>query len=326
MLGRRARQSAWRSRAAPARQTPATTASPRPTSSPTDGPAGAGQAAPHRAQARSTARSTRARCRTWHASRTCPAPTTACSCRTTPRSSCATTLSRVPGVGDVVVRGVGAYAMRVWLDPDKLAARKLTTQDVIAALQRQNVQVAAGQVGQPPNPSGPAVPVTVTTLGRLTDPEQFEEIILKSGAGGQIGLPARRGRRRTRRPDLRLVRVAQRLRRRRTSSSTSSPARTPSTWPRASARRWSGSSRRSRRAWSTRIPFDTTKFVDVGDQRGVPDARRGRRSRADRDPGLPPELAGAARPGDHGARSRSSARSRSCRSWASRSTCSRCSA
>src|SRR4051794_20842891 len=95
-------------------------------------------------------------------------------------------LSRVPGVGDVMVRGVGSYAMRVWLDPDKLAARQLTTQDVEAALARQNVQVAAGQVGQPPNPSGQAFQMTVTTLGRLTDPEQFEGIVVKSGGAGQI--------------------------------------------------------------------------------------------------------------------------------------------
>jgi HAE1 family hydrophobic/amphiphilic exporter-1 len=95
-------------------------------------------------------------------------------------------LSRVPGVGDVNVRGVGAYAMRVWLDPDKLAARQLTTQDVAAALARQNVQVAAGQVGQPPNPSGQVFQMTVTTLGRLTDPAQFEGIVIKSGGAGQI--------------------------------------------------------------------------------------------------------------------------------------------
>jgi hydrophobic/amphiphilic exporter-1 (mainly G- bacteria), HAE1 family len=95
-------------------------------------------------------------------------------------------LSRVNGVGDVMVRGVGAYAMRIWLDPDKLAARQLTTQDVAAALTRQNVQVAAGQVGQPPNPSGQTFQMTVTTLGRLTDPAEFEGIIVKSGGAGQI--------------------------------------------------------------------------------------------------------------------------------------------
>jgi hydrophobic/amphiphilic exporter-1 (mainly G- bacteria), HAE1 family len=95
-------------------------------------------------------------------------------------------LSRVPGVGDVNVRGVGAYSMRVWIDPDKLASRQITTQDVVAALSRQNVQVAAGQIGQPPNPPGQAFQLTVTTLGRLSDPAQFEGIVLKSGAGGQI--------------------------------------------------------------------------------------------------------------------------------------------
>jgi HAE1 family hydrophobic/amphiphilic exporter-1 len=95
-------------------------------------------------------------------------------------------LSRVNGVGDVMVRGVGNYAMRVWLDPDKLANRQLTTQDVVAALARQNVQVAAGQVGQPPNPSGQAFQMTVTTQGRLSDPKEFEGIVLKSGGGNQI--------------------------------------------------------------------------------------------------------------------------------------------
>jgi len=95
-------------------------------------------------------------------------------------------LSRVVGVGDVVVRGVGAYAMRIWLNPDKLAARQLTTEDVLAALRRQNVQVAAGQVGQPPNPSGQRFQLTVTTLGRLSDAEQFDGIIVKSGGAGQI--------------------------------------------------------------------------------------------------------------------------------------------
>src|SRR5215207_2308472 len=95
-------------------------------------------------------------------------------------------LSRVKGVGDVLVRGVGAYSMRVWLDPDKLAARKLTTEDVLAALRRQNVQVAAGQIGQPPNPAGQRFQYTVTTLGRLSDPEEFKNVIIKSGSGGQV--------------------------------------------------------------------------------------------------------------------------------------------
>lgn len=95
-------------------------------------------------------------------------------------------ISRVEGVGDVMVRGVGDYSMRIWLDPDKLAAKQLTTRDVTAALARQNVQVAAGQLGQPPAPAGQSFQLTVTTLGRLSDPSQFEEIIIKSGKNGQI--------------------------------------------------------------------------------------------------------------------------------------------
>jgi HAE1 family hydrophobic/amphiphilic exporter-1 len=95
-------------------------------------------------------------------------------------------LTRVDGVGDVVIRGVGAYAMRIWIDPIRLQARGMATQDVLNALERQNVQVAAGQVGQPPAPRGQAFQYTVTTLGRLSTPEQFEGIILRSGEAGQI--------------------------------------------------------------------------------------------------------------------------------------------
>ena len=94
-------------------------------------------------------------------------------------------LSRVEGVGEVTVSGVGSYAMRIWLDPDKLAALQLTTQDVTAALARQNVQAAAGQIGQPPNPPGQRFQMNVTTLGRLSDISQFENIVIKAGEFGQ---------------------------------------------------------------------------------------------------------------------------------------------
>lgn len=89
-------------------------------------------------------------------------------------------LSRVNGVGDVNVFGAGNYSMRVWLDPPKLKARGLTTQNVVAAIQEQNVQVAAGQIGQPPVPATQQFQYTVTTLGRLVDVAQFEDIIVKS--------------------------------------------------------------------------------------------------------------------------------------------------
>jgi len=95
-------------------------------------------------------------------------------------------LSRVPGVGDVTVRGVGAYAMRIWIDPNKLASRNLTTQDVTAALARQNVQVPAGQIGQPPNRSGQSFQLTVTTLGRLKEAPEFEGIVVKADPEGRI--------------------------------------------------------------------------------------------------------------------------------------------
>ncbi|MFC0225487.1 efflux RND transporter permease subunit [Serratia aquatilis] len=94
-------------------------------------------------------------------------------------------LSRIPGVSDVLVWGAGEYSMRLWLDPDLIAARGLTAGDVIAAVREQNVQVAAGSVGQMPNSSA-AFQVTVNTLGRLTDEEQFGDIIIHTGSNGQI--------------------------------------------------------------------------------------------------------------------------------------------
>ncbi|SAI58981.1 AcrB/AcrD/AcrF family protein [Bordetella trematum] len=94
-------------------------------------------------------------------------------------------LARLPGVGDVLVWGAGEYSMRVWLDPAGVAARGLTASDVVAALQEQNVQVAAGAVGQQPEASA-AYQVTVNTLGRLSSAEQFGDIVVKAGIDGQL--------------------------------------------------------------------------------------------------------------------------------------------
>lgn len=94
-------------------------------------------------------------------------------------------LLRLPGISDVVVWGAGEYSMRLWLDPDLIAARGLTAGEVIAAVREQNVQVAAGSVGQAPD-STAAFQVTVNTLGRLTDEEQFGDIIVRTGADGQV--------------------------------------------------------------------------------------------------------------------------------------------
>jgi multidrug efflux pump len=95
-------------------------------------------------------------------------------------------VSRLEGVGDVAILGQQDYSMRVWLDPDKLQSRNLTVDDVIRVLREQNVQVAAGQIGQPPVPKGQDFQYTMSTLGRLIDAEQFASIILKTGTDGEV--------------------------------------------------------------------------------------------------------------------------------------------
>lgn len=95
-------------------------------------------------------------------------------------------LARVEGVGEAVVFGAQDYSMRVWLDPDKLQSRNLTAGDVIRVLREQNVQVAAGQIGQPPVPQGQDLQYTISTLGRLVDTDQFANIILKTGDEGEV--------------------------------------------------------------------------------------------------------------------------------------------
>src|SRR5262245_49009142 len=95
-------------------------------------------------------------------------------------------IARVEGVGDVTILGQQDYSMRVWLDPDKLQSRNLTVNDVIRVLREQNVQVAAGQVGQPPVPSGQDFQYTLSTLGRLVEAEQFANIILQTGTDGEV--------------------------------------------------------------------------------------------------------------------------------------------
>jgi HAE1 family hydrophobic/amphiphilic exporter-1 len=95
-------------------------------------------------------------------------------------------LSRLPGVGNVTVFGAGQYSMRIWLDPDKLHARALMPQDVIQAIQQQSQQVTAGQVGAPPTPPGQAFQYTLNVNGRLDDPAQFDDIIVKTGNNGDV--------------------------------------------------------------------------------------------------------------------------------------------
>src|SRR5216117_3224916 len=94
-------------------------------------------------------------------------------------------LARIPGAGDVEVFGSGDYAMRVWLDPDKIAARNLTASDVVSAIREQNVQVAAGAIGQQPVSSPVEFELQVNAKGRLISTEEFGQIIVKTGSNGE---------------------------------------------------------------------------------------------------------------------------------------------
>ncbi len=95
-------------------------------------------------------------------------------------------IKRVPGVGDVMIFGERKYAMRIWLDPVRLAARGLTALDVVSALQEQNVEIPAGQLGQPPADAKQAYQIPVRVVGRLSDPVQFDNIIVKNTANGLV--------------------------------------------------------------------------------------------------------------------------------------------
>jgi len=94
-------------------------------------------------------------------------------------------LARIPGVGDVRVFGAGDYAMRVWLDPQKMAARDLTTGDVVGSIREQNVQVAAGQIGAPPA-AGSEFQLALNAQGRLQTEEEFGDVVVKTGNGGEV--------------------------------------------------------------------------------------------------------------------------------------------
>ena len=95
-------------------------------------------------------------------------------------------LARLDGVGDIFSFGGQDYSMRAWLDPDELASRNLSAGDVIRVLREQNVQVASGQIGQPPVPPGQEFQYTLSTLGRLVEAEQFGNIIINTGTNGEV--------------------------------------------------------------------------------------------------------------------------------------------
>jgi len=95
-------------------------------------------------------------------------------------------LRRLPGVGDIQIVGERKYSMRIWLDPNRLAGRGITAQDVVNALNEQNLQVGAGKIGQPPTSSDQMYQIDLRAVGRFTQPAEFEEIILKSNPNGTL--------------------------------------------------------------------------------------------------------------------------------------------
>ena len=95
-------------------------------------------------------------------------------------------LNRLPGVAGISYLGQRDYSLRAWLDPDKMAALGIDVSDVLGAISEQNLQVAAGMIGQPPAPKGQQFELTINTLGRLTTPEQFGDIIIKAAQGNPM--------------------------------------------------------------------------------------------------------------------------------------------
>jgi multidrug efflux pump len=147
-------------------------------------------------------------------------------------------LARIPGVGSAQVFGAGEFSMRIWLDPDRLASRQLTTSDVIRAIREQNVQVAAGVLGAPPAPVDTQFQLSVNAQGRLTTEDEFADIVVRATPQGQI----------TRVRDVGRVELGANIYALRSLLSGRGPTR--SMRPIKCAARWTGSSSRSPRAWT----------------------------------------------------------------------------
>jgi multidrug efflux pump len=95
-------------------------------------------------------------------------------------------IARLPGISECFVFGVRDYSMRIWLDPERMSVRGLNAGDVVRALSEQNVQVAAGQLAQPPISESQMTQMVVTTTGRLSEPEEFADVVIKRGPQGQV--------------------------------------------------------------------------------------------------------------------------------------------
>ena len=207
-------------------------------------------------------------------------------------------ISRLPGVGNVNVFGAGQYSMRIWLDPNKMQARGLDVSNVIQALRKQSEQVTAGQIGMPPAPADQSFQYTLNVLSRLDDPEQFANVIVKTGDAGEI----------TRVRDVGRVELGAQ-----TYSQVFNLDGKPAAGmaifqsPGANAlnvadevkKRMAALARDFPQGLVYSVPFDTTTFVNDVDQRGLQDAVRGGDPGADRHPAVPAGLARHAGAGDH---------------------------
>src|SRR5437588_9457727 len=160
----------------------------------------------------------------------------------------------------MAIFGAGQYAIRFWLEPEKLKARGLTAQDVTQALQQQSQQVAAGQIGAPPTPAGQPFQYTVTVQGRLADPDQFEDVIVKTDGGaitlvrdvGRVELGAQTYGQIFKVNDQPAAGIAV----------FQSPGANALNVQKAVEKRIDELSREFPRGLTAAVPFDTTKFVD----------------------------------------------------------------
>ena len=246
---------------------------------------------------------------------------------TTPRCSSSTGCAASRASAACALFGGRDYNMRIWIDPDRAAARNLTVDEIVAAVRAQNAQVAAGAVGQPPfNQGGTAFQLGIQAQGRLTTPEEFGDIIVKRDDQGAADPAARRRADRARRAGLQHQRLSRPASRRSRSASPSCPARTRSAPPRRCRPSSTTASKSFPPGLTYSIPYNPTEYIARFD-RGGASTRCSRRSCWSRWSCCSSCRAGARRSSRSSPfRSRWSARSRCWPRSASRSTTCRCSA
>ncbi len=210
-------------------------------------------------------------------------------------------LSRLPGVGNVTIFGASSYAMRIWLDPNKLYSLGLEPKDVINAVRQQSQEVTAGQVGMPPAPNDQDFQYTIDIQSRMNEPAQFAEIIVKdqTAQGGRLVRVKDVGR-----IELGAQTYSQDFKLNGRPGAGIAIFQTPEANSLAVAKEVKAKMKelgaRFPQGLRYSIPFDTTIFVQELDLRGLYDAVSGRRSGPDRDPRLPAEFSRDAGAGDDG--------------------------